>query len=148
MLEVTADTPSLTEYFPEMFLCRWFRERGTETSIYCFERTGVKPILAGYRVLVEHLSLDTVLLVDGGTDSLMRGDEAGLGTPQEDISSITAVNELAIERKMLACLGFGIDHFHGVCHAHFLEAFAELTRNLPASSAATGDTGMTQSGVQ
>ena len=29
---------------------------------------------------------------------------------------------------MLACIGFGIDHFHGVCHAHFLEAVADLTR--------------------
>jgi hypothetical protein len=72
--------------------------------------------------------LDTIILVDGGTDSLMRGDEIGLGTPQEDIASITAVHELAVERKMLACLGFGVDRFHGVCHAHFLEAVAELTR--------------------
>jgi hypothetical protein len=59
----------------------------------------------------------------------MRGDEAGLGTPQEDISSIVSVNELSIERKILACLGFGVDYFHGVCHAHFLEAVAEITRN-------------------
>jgi hypothetical protein len=73
--------------------------------------------------------LDTVILVDGGTDSLMRGDEIGLGTPQEDISSIAAVNELVVDRKMLACFAFGVDYFHGVCHAHFLEAVAEITRN-------------------
>ena len=129
LLKVTADTPVLTDYFPERFLAEWFRAQGKETPIYCFERTGVKPLLASYRALVEHLSLDTILLVDGGTDSLMRGDEVGLGTPQEDISSIVAVNELEVERKMLACLGFGVDHFHGVCHAHFLEAVAEIIRN-------------------
>lgn len=129
LLKVTADTPYLTDYFPEKFLSQWFREQGKEIPIYCFERTGVKPLLAGYQALVEHLSLDTIILVDGGTDSLMRGDEIGLGTPQEDISSITAVNELAVEHKMLACLGFGVDYFHGVCHAHFLEAVAEITRN-------------------
>jgi len=129
LLKVTADTPILTDYFPEKFLSQWFREQGEEIPIYCFERTGVKPLLASYRALVEHLSLDTIILVDGGTDSLMRGDEIGLGTPQEDISSIIAVNELSIERKMLACLGFGVDYFHGVCHAHFLEAVAEITRN-------------------
>lgn len=128
LLKVTADTPMLTDYFPERFLSQWFREQGQETPIFCFERTGVKPLLASYRTLVEQLSLDTVILVDGGTDSLMRGDEIGLGTPQEDISSIIAVNELAVERKILACLGFGVDYFHGVCHAHFLEAVAELTR--------------------
>jgi hypothetical protein len=129
LLKVTADIPLLTDYFPEKFLAQWFREQGEEVPIYCFERTGVKPLLASYRALVECLSLDTIILVDGGTDSLMRGDEAGLGTPQEDISSIVSVNELAIERKMLACLGFGVDYFHGVCHAHFLEAVAEITRN-------------------
>lgn len=129
LLKVTADTPLFTDYFPEKFLSQWFREQGQEVPVYCFERTGVKPLLASYRALVEHLSLDTIILVDGGTDSLMRGDEVGLGTPQEDIASIISVNELAVERKMLACLGFGVDYFHGVCHAHFLEAVAEITRN-------------------
>lgn len=128
VLEVTADTPLFTNYFPELFLSQWFRQQGEEVPIYCFKRTGVRPLLASYQALVDHLSLDTVILVDGGTDSLMRGDECGLGTPQEDIASITAVSQLEIERKMLLCLGFGVDYFHGVCHAHFLEAVAELTQ--------------------
>ena len=34
------------------------------------------------------LGVDTLVLVDGGTDSLMRGDEEGLGTPHEDIASL------------------------------------------------------------
>lgn len=129
LFKVTADTPNYTDYFPEKFLAQWFRQQSEEIPIYCFERTGVKPLLASYQALVDYLSLDTIILVDGGTDSLMRGDEAGLGTPQEDIASIVSVNELLIERKMLACLGFGVDYFHGVCHAQFLEAVAEITRN-------------------
>jgi hypothetical protein len=128
LVMVTADTPLFGHYFPELFLAKWFRDQGATTPIYCFERTGVQPLMAGYSTLVEKLSLDTILLVDGGTDSLMRGDECGLGTPQEDIASITAVHDLPVERKMLACLGFGVDYFHGVCHAHFLEAVAELTQ--------------------
>lgn len=128
LLRVTAATPGLDWYFPEKFLAEWFRTRGADVSIYCFERTGVRLLLEAYRALVTHLGVDTVILVDGGTDSLMRGDEHGLGTPQEDIASITAVHELDVERKLLVCLGFGIDHFHGVCQAHFLEATAELMR--------------------
>ncbi len=31
-------------------------------------------------------------------------------------------------KKYLVCLGFGVDAFHGVCHAHALEAVAELTK--------------------
>lgn len=129
LLRVTAKTDPVTSYFPERYLAQWFHARGEDVPIYCFERTGVRPLLEAYRTLVAHLGVDTVILVDGGTDSLMRGDEAGLGTPQEDIASITAVHELDVPNKLLVCLGFGVDHFHGVCHAHFLEAVAELTRH-------------------
>lgn len=128
LVRVTAETPNYGDYFPELYLAKWFQEQGSDVPIYCFERTGVRPLIASYEALVERLSLDAIILVDGGTDSLMRGDESGLGTPQEDMASITAVNELKVERKILACLGFGVDYFHGVCHAHFLEAVAELTR--------------------
>jgi hypothetical protein len=128
LFEVTAETKGSRGYFPERHLARWLREQGAEVPIYCFEQTGVRPLAEGYRALVERLGVDAVLLVDGGTDSLMRGDEAGLGTPQEDIASILAVEELDVPIKVLACLGFGIDTFHGICHAHFLEAVAELSR--------------------
>jgi hypothetical protein len=128
MRRVTADSDGSKYYFPERHLCQWFREQGEEVAIYCFERTGVVPIRTGYEWLVRELGIDTVLLVDGGTDSLMRGDECGLGTPHEDIVSIAAVDELNVGRKLLACLGFGIDQYHGVCHAHVLEGVAELSR--------------------
>lgn len=128
LIKVTADSPLLTNYFPEFFLSQWFREQQQEVPIYCFKNTGVKPLLESYQILINLLSIDTIILVDGGTDSLMRGDEVDLGTPAEDIASIVAVNELNIERKLLTCLGFGIDSFHGICHAQFLEAVAELTQ--------------------
>jgi hypothetical protein len=109
LLKVTADTPLYFNYFPERYLANWFRQQGEETAIYCFERSGFKPLLESYQALVKQLSIDTVVLVDGGTDSLMRGDEIGLGTPHEDIASIAALDELNVERKLLVCLGFGID---------------------------------------
>jgi hypothetical protein len=51
---------------------------------------GVRPLRAAYAKLAEHLDLDAVVLVDGGTDILMRGDEAGLGTPADDMTSLAA----------------------------------------------------------
>src|SRR5215471_15515606 len=74
-LEVTADSRVTAGYFPEYHLCRWFRSRGEEVPVICFDRTGVQPILEAYRAVVGQLQVDTVVLVDGGTDSLMRGDE-------------------------------------------------------------------------
>ena len=99
--------------------------------VYCFHRYGPRPVTEAYRVLQDHLGFDTVVLVDGGTDSLMRGDEVGLGTPVEDMTSIAAADALDdgnVPRKLLVCLGFGVDTYHGVCHAHVLEAVAELAR--------------------
>ncbi len=126
---VTADSLGAHSYFPECYLSRWFREQGEEVPIYCFDREGVKLLLQGYQHIAETRELDTVVLVDGGTDSLMRGDEAGLGTPHEDIASIAAVHELDVPNKYLVCLGFGIDAFHGVSHYDYLEGVADLIQS-------------------
>lgn len=128
LVEVTADAPRVDGYFPEYHLARWFRNQGDEVPVYCLDRVGFKPLREGYQALVEQLCPDAVVLIDGGTDSLMRGDEVGLGTPEEDIASIAVVDQLDVPGKYLVCLGFGVDAFHGVCHAHSLEAIAELTR--------------------
>jgi len=117
-------------YFPELYLSQWLTERYGETPVYAIERTGAKPVLAAYEWLVETLKPDTLILIDGGTDSLMRGDESGLGTPQEDMASLFAANAVkGVERKFLVSIGFGIDTFHGVCHAHFLENVATLIKD-------------------
>ncbi|HAB16258.1 MAG TPA: hypothetical protein DCE44_07395, partial [Verrucomicrobiales bacterium] len=68
-----------------------------------------------------------VVLIDGGTDILLRGDESGLGTPQEDMASLAAVSELRdIPERLVVSIGFGVDAFHGVCHAHVLENIAAM----------------------
>lgn len=128
LVEVTEHSNGSAYYFPEKYLCAWLTQKHEPVSIYCFERTGVVPLKRAYKKLVEHLSIDTLVLVDGGTDSLLRGDETGLGTPEEDVLSLLAGSSLEIEQKLLLCLGFGVDTFHGVCHAQFLRAVAELTR--------------------
>lgn len=129
-VRVTADTPYSQTYFPEHRLACWFRQRHQwEVPVYSFPLTGVVPLVAAYRKLRELLALDTIVLVDGGTDSLMRGDEVGLGTPAEDMTSIAAVAKSGVPHQYLACIGFGVDTFHGVCHSQFLEAVADLTRS-------------------
>lgn len=128
LVEITAQTEGFERYFPELHLARWLAAQGEPASIYGTEREGIKPVSAAYRTLNERLKPDAIILIDGGTDSLMRGDEAGLGTPQEDIASLSAVHALNVPIKMLVCLGFGVDTYHGVCHAQFLEAVAALTR--------------------
>ncbi len=115
-------------YFPEAHLQAWLERRGERVELYAFDRIGVQPLRAAYQYLLATHAIDTVVLVDGGTDSLMLGDEAGLGTPQEDVCSMAAVFQCAIDRQFLLSIGFGIDHFHGVSHYRFLENVAHLAR--------------------
>jgi hypothetical protein len=129
LFKVDADTVHSNDYFPEAFLSSWFRKaENAEVPIYCFEQSGVKPLATAYRTLARELGLDTIILIDGGTDSLMRGDEVSLGTPMEDIASIAAVSETDIPKKFLACLGAGVDSFHGVCHSYFFEAISDIAK--------------------
>ncbi len=123
---VTHSSRGEAKYFPEKYLAAWLRRRSLHSDVYCFDKVGVRPLREAYAYLVKELSIDTVILIDGGTDILMRGDEAGLGTPAEDMTSLAAVHGLDVPTKLVSCLGFGIDAFHGVCHAHFLENVAAL----------------------
>jgi hypothetical protein len=59
----------------------------------------------------------------------MRGDEDGLGTPEEDMASLGAVSKLEGVESFVASIGFGVDAFHGVCHAHVLENIAAIERD-------------------
>jgi len=128
IVEINSKTTANQPYFPELHLARWLKTQDEPDTIYCIDRTGAAPVAAAYKALCERLNPDAILLVDGGTDSLMRGDEPMLGTPQEDIASLAAVSTLNVETKLLACVGFGIDTFHGVCHHYVLEAMADLVQ--------------------
>lgn len=69
-----------------------------------------------------------MILVDGGSDSLMVGDEEGLGDPIEDCVSVTTVALLEeVRPKVLISLGLGCDRFNHVSDAASLRAVAELT---------------------
>ncbi|GIJ44221.1 hypothetical protein Val02_11070 [Virgisporangium aliadipatigenens] len=142
---VEPDTPGPADYFPERTLARWLHANDLAGTVYAFPRVGVVPLRAAYRHLVQKLDLDAIVLVDGGTDILMRGDESGLGTPEEDMTSLAAVAGLdEVATKLVTCLGFGIDAYHGVNHSQVLENIAALDRDgaylgalsIPSGSAA------------
>ena len=121
-------TSAFDGYFPERTLARWLDLHGYPSTVYAFPKVGVQPLRAAYRLLIDHTRADAVILVDGGTDLLMRGDESGLGTPEEDMASLAALHGIDGPIKLAASLGFGIDSYHGICHAHVLENIAALER--------------------
>jgi len=116
-------------YFPELRLAQWLAGRSLEAPVYAFARTGVEPLRRAYQGLLAKHDFDLVVLVDGGTDSVIFGDEPGLGTPAEDAISVCAATAAHAGRTILACLGFGIDHHHGVSHYAYLENVAALIQD-------------------
>ena len=80
-----------------------------------------------YHQLIETHSIDAIVLVDGGSDSIMAGDEEGLGDLIEDAVSITAVAGLKeLKAKILITVGLGTDRFNQVSDASSLRAISEL----------------------
>ena len=133
-VKVTHDMKSKVEdsrYFPEVYLSRWFWEKFQEdVPVYAFWREiGVHQMSKAYKKICSEHNVDAIVLVDGGTDSLMFGFEERMGTPTEDQTSIAAINSISsVPIKLLACIGFGVDTFHGVSHGLFLENVATLER--------------------
>ena len=114
-------------YFPERSLARWLGRNGFPPVVYAFPKIGVRPLRDAYRRLISHVGATAVVIVDGGTDMLLRGDESGLGTPAEDMATLAAVAGITGPVKLAASVGFGIDAYHGVNHAEVLENIAAMT---------------------
>ncbi len=127
--EVDAGAASKLKYCPEAWLADFLDRRlGPGHRVHCFEKTGVVPLAAAYRRLVQQLEIDAIVLIDGGIDALLRGDERSLGTPSEDLTSVAAVASLdEVPTKLLACVGLGAELRDGICHADVLERVAALT---------------------
>jgi hypothetical protein len=112
-------------YFPEYYLSQWFQQRGEDVTIWCFDKTGVRPLLESYRRLIEHLAIDGIVLIDGGVDSLVCGDESEAGTYVEDSISLAALAMLDdVPVRILGCVGLGAEQ--DIAYAHILENIATL----------------------
>lgn len=139
-------------YFPEYELSR---ELGT--YVYAFHGDlGAIGIKEGLKEIIMNNDINTVVAVDGGTDSLMIGNEIietcvrirvdnkdqddtylrkpGVGTPHEDMVTLSVINALYKELLLttqsintyLYILGYNIDLMHGVSDENVQERILEL----------------------
>ncbi len=60
---------SQQDYFPERYLSEFLQE-----PVYTIERRGPAHVKLAYQWLLENLNPEVMILVDGGSDSLCRGD--------------------------------------------------------------------------
>jgi hypothetical protein len=122
LYEVTAAAATPSQYCPEAWLAGFL-----DRPIWCFEKVGVRPLLAAYAHLVRELAIDLIVLVDGGIDAILRGDETSLGTPSEDLTSLAAVHRLGVPAR-IACIGMSAELRDGIPHEQVFARIAELAR--------------------
>lgn len=128
LYEVGAGAATEGAYCPEAWLAHFLQDRlGGSWPVWCFDKTGVKPLRRAYQHLIERLSIDAIVVLDGGIDALLRGDETSLGTPAEDLVTLAALRRIDLPR-VLACAGLGAEIRDGICHEQVLGRVAELTR--------------------
>ncbi len=113
-------------YFPEKYILEWLYEMyQIEEKMYAFSfDLGVVPLKENYQFIIDKHNIDAVILVDGGTDSLMFGDESNNGTMVEDVGSILAATETTVPTQYLMSIGFGTEHHYGLNHYDCLENMA------------------------
>jgi hypothetical protein len=131
---VTAASIPHERYGPEVHVCSFLDLRYPATAphfVYAYyARDFTVPLLTRlYQQFIDQHAIDAVVLVDGGSDSIMVGDEEGLGDPIEDAVSVTTVASLPeLKARVLISIGLGTDRFNHVSDAASLRAIAELTR--------------------
>lgn len=130
---VSAASAPDPDYGPEVHVASYLDARypgGAPHEVYAYyARDFTVPMLRDlYEELARAHDVDAVVLFDGGSDSLMAGDEEGLGDPIEDCVSLTAVASMtSLRARILVCVGMGCDRFNHVSDAASLRAIAELT---------------------
>jgi hypothetical protein len=127
---VTSDIKQASEFFPELYLSSWFREvKGKEVPVWVFKRDqSVAEYTKSLDTLVKHIGVDAIIMVDGGVDSIMVGDEEGSGSMMEDTLSLAAVKNIQIPTKILACVGFGTETDENLSHYLALENIANISK--------------------
>lgn len=96
-------------------------------TVYTLPKAGVKAVRSQIAKIIQDHQIEIIVLVDGGVDSLMHGDEEGAGTWLDDTVAMTAINGIDEKiPKILACIGFGTELEEELCHYHVLKNMAEL----------------------
>lgn len=130
---VTAASAPDPQYGPEVHICSFldaqYPTHAPHFAYAYYARAFTVPTLRRlYEQFISDHAIDAVIAVDGGSDSLMAGDEEGLGDPVEDAVSVAAIASLQGPKlKLLISIGLGADRFNHVSDSASLRAIAELT---------------------
>jgi len=94
-------------YFPEGYLANEL-----QVSIYiipCWDITiTCKDVQHCYEIIQQLYKVETIYLVDGGCDAILKGNEEDLGTPAEDMMHIKGIEKIQCA-KFITAIGLCVD---------------------------------------
>jgi hypothetical protein len=122
-------------YNPEGILASWLNrgpglydrrpKPNPPIPIYKIGKVGPRPLREAYKKLIDKLEIDMIIMMDGGVDSLMIGNEVRKGTVAEEYVNFAALSEIDI-KKVLMSFGFGCEQEEQISHGRVLENMAKL----------------------
>lgn len=80
-----------------------------------------------YKKIVHDYNIDHIVMMDGGVDSLMQGNEVRKGTIAEEFTNFAALQDIRV-KKTLVSIGFGCEREEEISHYRTLENMAALTK--------------------
>lgn len=92
---------------------------------YSIGRHGAISVKNAFKQIIEEHKPDCILTVDGGVDSLAKGDEDDFGTVLEDFITLAALKDIDLP-KIHCCIGFGTETEENMNHYRILENMALL----------------------
>jgi hypothetical protein len=113
--------PSTDKDYPEGLLSNL----SNVSAKYTIGRHGPKLVKSALDQILQDHQIDVILGVDGGVDSLSRGDEEDYGTVLEDFVTLAALSDIKIP-KVICCAGFGCETEENMNFYRILENMSEL----------------------
>ncbi len=77
------------ESFPEYYL-----SKELNVTVMCIVCESLKDYYETYEIFIKNNNITSIILCDGGCDSILSGVETDLGTPTEDMISMWTFNQL------------------------------------------------------
>jgi len=115
----------LKNYYPKNYVPEYWLSKYLNKKVYTILPSGVQTLCTIFSQIINDNQIDTIVLVDGGIDSMMFGDEQDIGTYSEDISTMLAVSLLPV-KKVLVTTAWGVEGH--LSHNRFFENVATLIR--------------------
>ena len=126
----TISSLKIDGHYPEKRFFEYLQSQNgfQDIQMYVSRKGGVKEMKEYYKRLLQLWSIDVIVTIDGGVDSLMHGTEKHCGTVMEEFINFAALRD--INKPMIhSCIGMGAEIEEGIEQQVVFQRIAELAQD-------------------